>query len=183
MSDIIITGTSDVIRRLNSYSLQLGDLVVKNALNKAAQQLKKQLQQAAPVNQTPSAQFPAGRLKNAMLFKLSKINKRNINGSIGYYVRPRQKSGAGKRYGNQKNAYYAGFVENGYEVKGKGAIGQRRIGTSGLRSGRKTRPSGKHVQGTHFINRTFESNKSQLLHIITQYIDVVGGQLANRLGL
>jgi HK97 gp10 family phage protein len=183
MSDIVITGTSDVIRRLNRYSLQLGDLVVKNALSKAAQQLKNKLQQAAPVNKKPSPYFPAGRLKKSILFKVSKINKRAINGSIGYYIRPREKSGAGKRYGNQKNAYYAGFVENGYEVKGKGAIGQRRIGATGLRSGRKTRPSGKRVQGTHFIERTFESNKTQLLNIITQYIEVSGGQLARREGL
>ena len=183
MSDITITGTADVIRRLNRYSLQLGDLVVKNALSKGAQLLRTKLKQAAPVSSNPSAQFPAGRLKGSLFFKVSKIHRRNIDGSIGYYIRPRSKSGAGKRYGNQKNAYYAAFVENGYEVKGKGAIGRRRIGATGLRSGRKTQASGKHVPGTHFIRNTFEENKADVLRTITQYIDVAGGELARREGL
>jgi|CXWL01.1.fsa_nt_gi hypothetical protein len=175
-----ITGTADVIRRLNRYSLQLGDLVVKNALSKAAQQLRTKLKNAAPVSNKPSQQFPAGRLAKSFFFKLSRLNRRNVNGSIGHYIRPRAK---GKRYGNQKNAYYASFVENGYEVKGRGAIGRRRIGASGLRSGRKTQPSGKTVPGQHFIQRTFESDKPALLSIITQYIEVAGGQLARREGL
>ena len=183
MSDFIITGTQDVIRRLNSYSLQLGDLVVKNALSKATTFLKKQVQNAAPISQNPSPQFPAGRLRASIFFKTSRINKRNINGKIGYYLRPRERSGAGKRYGNQKNAYYAGFVENGFEVKGKGSIGQRRIGSTGLRSGRKSAVSGMHVQGQHFIERTVNSSRAQMQTIITSYIDVAGGQLARRLGL
>jgi HK97 gp10 family phage protein len=180
MSEIDITGTSDIIRRLNQYSLQLGDLVVKNALAKGAAFMRNKLKNAAPVSQNPSPQFPAGRLKNSLFFKVSKINKRAINGSIGYYIRPRSK---GKRYGNQKNAYYAGFVENGYEVKGKLPIGRRRIGSTGLRSGRKTQPTGKIVPGAHFIEKTFDSNKANTLYIITQYIDVAGTEVARRNGL
>jgi len=183
MTDIRITGTADVIRRLNAYSLQLGDLVIKNALSKGALLLRNKLKQSSPVSRHPSAQFPAGRLKNSFFFKLSRLNKRNVNGSIGYYIRPRAKSGSGKRYGNQKNAYYAQFVENGYETRGKGAITRRRIGSTGVHSGRKTNASGKHVAGTHFIKNTFESNKSVILQVITQYVEVAGGQLARRHGL
>jgi hypothetical protein len=216
MTDITITGTADVIRRLNAYSLQLGDLVIKNALSKGALLLRNKLKQAAPVSRHPSAQFPAGRLKNSLFFKLSHLNKRNVNGSIGYYIRPRAKSGAGKRYGNQKNAYYAQFVEEGYEAKGKvlrrtvevgQIIGYKRLSngtlkpirarsrrvvisradarfsSNGNRSGRKSQRTGKHIPGTHFMKKTFESNKSVILQIIMQYVEVAGGQLARRHGL
>lgn len=187
MSDINITGTGKVIEKLNRYSAQAGDKILTNALEKASLYLVNKLKAAAPVNKTPSKQFPAGRLKNSFFFKTSKFNRLHINNSIGFYVRPLEKGKKEKfvdgRYGDKKDAYYVKFVENGYEVKGRGAIGRRRIGASGLRSGRKTVASGKVVAGTRFIEKTVDRNKSTVSNIVKDIINTESDRLKKELGL
>lgn len=169
---IDIQGTADVIRRLNSYSLQLGDRVTTIALRNGANYLKKQIQNAAPIK--------TGRLKRSFRVKNSRLHRRSIDNSVGLYIKPNK----GKKRDDLKGAYYAKFVEDGYEVKGVNT-GRRlnRVSASGLRSGRKTQPSGKRVEGKHFINAAFESNKSATLQLITQSIESSGADLARRLGL
>ena len=187
--DVRVTGLNETVSALANYSIQLSDKVVALSLRNGAKYLRKALSAAAPTNQTPSRFFPKGRLKRSFFFKVSKIHKRVIDGSIGVYVRPLGKggkgaaSGSGGRYGNAKNAYYAYMVENGYEVKSKSPIGRRRIGSTGLVSGRKTAPSGKFVPATLFIKNTFNANKPTVEQIITRSINAGSDQLANRLGL
>jgi HK97 gp10 family phage protein len=170
--EIRIDGAADVIRRLNTYSLQLSDRVVFLALRSGANFMKKQIQNAAPVRK--------GRLKRSIRVSRSKINTRARRGAVGVYIKPF----AGKKRDDPRGAYYARFVEDGYETKGV-SNGRRanRIGVSGLRSGRKTQPSGNLVAGQKFIKNTFNVNKESMLEIITTSIETGGNVLANRLGL
>lgn len=172
-AEIRIDGAAVVIRRLNEYSLQLGDRVMALALRSGANHMKKAIQNAAPVGNT-------GRLRRSIKVKLSKLNSRRRNGTIGFYVKP----AAGKSREDTKGAYYAPFVENGYEVKGRN-IGQRlyRVGASGLRSGRKTQASGKVVPGQEFIKKAYDSNKEAALRIITESIERGSEDLIRRLNL
>jgi hypothetical protein len=186
--EITITGVPDTVRALANYSNQLTDKVVSVALRSGAIFLKSALQNAAPINKTPTRFFPEGRLKRSFFFKISKIHKRNIDGTIGMYVRPVTKGRRGSfvndgRYGNAKNAYYAYMVENGYEVKTASPIGRRRIGSTGLVSGRKTAPSGKLVPGTLFIKNTIDLTRDAVEQIVTRSIELGADKLARRLGL
>ena len=167
---ITIQGTADVIRRLNAYSLQLGDRVTFLALRNGANYLKKQIQNAAPVK--------TGRLKRSFRVRNSRIHRRSLDNSVGLYIKPNP----GKKRDDPKGAYYAHIVDQGYEVKGRSS-GSRVINSSSFRSGRKTQRSGKFVEGRHFINSAFESSKSATLQIITQSIETSGAELAHRLGL
>jgi hypothetical protein len=186
--DINVTGINETVRDISNYSNQLIDKVVSLSLRSGANLLKGKLQAAAPINKTPSKYFPAGRLKRSFFFKVSKIHKRRTDGTIGYYIRPKEKggkgaTGGGGRYGNAKNAYYAQMVEDGYEVKGKSPIERRRIGSTGLKSGRKTVATGKMVSGTHFIRNTYNANKSQIESLIKRGIETGANDLARRLNI
>lgn len=170
--EVRIDGAADVIRRLNAYSLQMGDRVTLLALRSGANFMKKQIQNAAPVRK--------GRLKRSIRVSRSKINTRARRGAVGVYIKPF----AGKKKDDPRGAYYARFVEDGYESKGIDT-GRRlnRIGPTGLRSGRKTQASGNLVGGQKFIKNTFNTNKETMLDIITTSIETGGNELANRLGL
>lgn len=171
--EIRIDGAADVIRRLNSYSLQLGDRVTLLALRAGANFMKKQIQSAAPVGKT-------GRLKRSIRVSRSKINTRARRGAVGVYIKPF----AGKKRDDSRGAYYARFVEDGFETKGIDT-GHRtnRLGSTGLRSGRKTQPSGNFIPGKKFIKNTFNTNRETMVDIIIQSIETGGAELANRLGL
>lgn len=131
--DINVNGISETVRAVSNYSDQLIDKVVTTSLRGGAKLMRTYLQAAVKDNNTPSKQFPAGRLKRSIFFKLSKLHKRRIDGTIGFFVRPNEKSTRGAfasdgRYGNSRGAYYAQMVEDGYEVKGKTLYKKIKIG-------------------------------------------------------
>lgn len=167
-----ITGTSDAIRRVNAYSLQLGDKVIMSALRAGGQLLKKQIQAQTHVE--------SGRLKRSIRVFTSKINKRNKNSKIGLFVRPY----TGKKKDDPRGAYYAYMVENGYEVRGRNTgTSPRRIGSTGLVSGRKTQPSGKFVMGRQFVKNAYSSSRSSVERLIAQSVERGSAQIIARLGL
>jgi hypothetical protein len=163
--NINIQGVGDAIRRINAYSLQLSDKITMLALRRGAAMIKSAILSETPIGET-------GKLKRSIRVFTSKINKRNRNSKIGLFVRPATKV-----------AWYAFNVENGFEVRGRGAISGRRIGSTGLRSGRKTAPSGKFVHGQLFVKAGWDKSKNAALQTITQSIETGSRDLAQRLGL
>lgn len=105
--EIRIDGASDVIRRLNAYSLQLGDRVTLLALRSGANFLRKKIKAAAPLGKT-------GRLKRSIRVQRSKINTRARRGAVGVFVRAFK----GREKNDEKGAYYAHFVEDGHKTRG-----------------------------------------------------------------
>jgi hypothetical protein len=167
-----VTGAGDAIRRINAYSLQLGDKVVMSALRAGGALLKKQIQ--------TQVHTESGRLKRSIRVFTSKINKRNKNSKIGLFVRPY----TGKKKDDPRGAYYAYMVENGYEVRGRNTgTSPRRLGATGLVSGRKTQASGKFVMGRQFVKNGFTASRSSVERLISQSVEQGSAQLAARLDL
>jgi HK97 gp10 family phage protein len=157
---IDVSGVEQTIRQIRSYSQQLADRVVTISVRGAANFVKKKIQAAAPVNKNPTANYPAGRLKRAIIVKKSKINTARKNGVISFIVRIREKGG--KRHGNQKNAFYGRFVNDGWIPRGK----------------RK-----RFVTGLKFFERVERETRGDVQRIISVSIKNNAESLARRLGL
>lgn len=99
---------------------------------------------------------------------------------VGYYVVARKKG----KSDNPNNGYYAPWILKGWEVRGKNTgVRARRVGAGGLRSGRKTQPSGVFVPANDFIARAISSSKANAENLINTAIERGSSELVSRLGL
>jgi Bacteriophage HK97-gp10, putative tail-component len=175
--EINITGISDAVRSLSDYSHQMADVVAVRAVKLGADVMRKAAKNQAPVSRT--GKFP-GRLKRSIIARKSKIHSRQRDGLVGYYVVAKKKG----KTDNPNNGYYAPWIQKGWEVRGRSLNrGSRRIGSGGLRSGRKTAPSGRFVAPNAFMDRAFLANRAATEQLINTAIERGSSEMVSRLGL
>jgi HK97 gp10 family phage protein len=153
-----IKGIAEVKRAIYAYNAKLGERVTRVALRQGANVMLKQIRAAAPVK--------TGRLKKAIKLKNSRINRINKNGKVGLYITV----SAGKNRKDPKGAYYARWVEMGYNKGSK-------------RTGKKTRSGGVRVEGRHFVRDTFNATKNAALDTILQASEIAANRIAKELNL
>jgi len=102
VESIEITGLREVQKKLYSYSQQLGDRVVLNALRSGAGVIRKAIQNQVPIK--------TGKLKRGFLIARSKIHRgRTSTEMIGVYLSLRKGKNA---------AFYGRFQNDGYTSRG-----------------------------------------------------------------
>ena len=153
-----IKGIAEVKRALYSYNAKLGERVTRVALRQGANVMLKQIRAAAPVK--------TGRLKKAIKLKNSKINRINKNGKVGLFITV----SPGKNRRDPKGAYYAKWVETGYNKGSK-------------RTGKKNRSGGVRIEGKHFVLDTFNATKNAALETILQASELAANRIAKELNL
>jgi HK97 gp10 family phage protein len=190
MSDIEIDirGIAETQQAIYRFSERLGDRVTLLALRAGANYMLKKVRAAEPVK--------TGRMKRATVVATSKIHRRRRDGVVGVYITVKR----GKSRDDQKGAYYAKFVENGFN-RGSKQIGTQEAIRRGIvtedqhaeairranerrRNSRvrvRYRAGGTLVPGKHFIHDTFESSKEKSLNIIVSAIEQGGQRLVQEI--
>lgn len=181
MSEVIkIKGLSELQRALFKFNSKLGEKVTQLALKHGAAHVRDQIKQASPVK--------TGRLKRSVRIRVSKRQRVNKTGSVGVYILV----GGGKR-SNSRSAYYAKFVEYGYNrgsqlitgsqgvqrgllsqaeyqrrrlVNLQTALQRRKPGRKLSVGGIRLRSGGKAVAGLHYIERAFIASAGRSIEII-----------------
>lgn len=156
--EVKIRGIAEVKRAIYAYNAKLGERVTRIALRQGANHMLKSIRNAAPVK--------SGRLKKAVKLKNSRINRLNKNGKVGLYIT----ISPGKNRKDQKGAYYAKWVEVGYNK------GSKRVG-------KRARQGGVRVDGRHFVRDTFDATKEQSARIIVEASELAANRIAKELNL
>lgn len=172
-----VTGVAEFKRALQQLTPKIAEKVTKKALRQAANMVSRQVRANAPVK--------TGRLKKAIRVKASRYNTLRKNGKIGMIIRVKP----GKSRKDTGGAYYAGWVENGYN-KGSQQIGGREAVARGVitqaeyrqkrafynskrksgqvRQGVRARHGGTRVEGVFFVRNTFNGLKIMAADMIIQ---------------
>ena len=170
-----VSGVAEFKNALRQLPAKLGEKVTKKALRQGANLVAKQVRANVPVK--------TGRLKKAIRVSNSRYNRLNRNGKVGVILRVRP----GKSRADQTGAYYAGWVENGYN-KGSKLIGGREAVARGVvtqqqyrekraflnskrkfgqvRQGVRYRYGGNRVEGRYFVRNTFNALKETAAQLI-----------------
>lgn len=158
MFEANIKGIAEVKRAIYAYNAKLGERVSRVALRAGANAMLKQIRNAAPVK--------TGRLKRAIRVKNSKIHTIRRNGSVGVYITVQP----GKNRRDPRGAYYAKWVETGYQ-------------RGSQRTGKRGRTGGVRVEGKHFVLNTFNATKDNAARLIIQASEIAAERVAKELHL
>jgi HK97 gp10 family phage protein len=173
--ELKVSGLKEVQRSLYSYSRQLGDKVVFQALLEGAKLMQKKARANAPKK--------TGRLRRGIIVKKSRINNGKRNDLLGVYMTLR----TGKGKADPKDAFYGRFQEDGWNVKGasRTSKGQRAeiVARFGKRTGRKTLPGNRDIPGKKFMRNAFDSTKEASAQLIIAATERGSEILKRRLGL
>jgi hypothetical protein len=187
--EIDIRGLAETQRSIYEFSEKLGDRVTLLALRAGANYMLKQVRAAEPVK--------TGRMKRATVVQTSKINRRRRNGKVGVYITIKK----GRSRDDSKGAYYANWVENGFNRGSKQITARQAISSgivsdaehvrrfSALNANRRGltvkrvvyRAGGISVPGQHFMRDTYERTKLETLNRILADIDEGGRKLAHEI--
>jgi HK97 gp10 family phage protein len=175
--EITVSGLREVQKSLYSYSQQLGDKVVLDALRLGARAMQAKARAGAPKI--------TGRLRRGIVVKKSKINNGKRKETLGVYLTLR--TGKGRK--DPKDAFYGRFLEDGWNARGKsnGAKGKGKrfeiVSRFGKRTGRKTLPSARDIPGIKFMQGAFNSTKQQSANLIVQAVERGAEILKRKIGL
>jgi len=190
-SDLTIHGLDKTQAALKQLPDKLAERLVRLSLRQGANLMARYVRAAAPVK--------TGRLKKAIRVGNSKINTLRKNGQVGVYVTIKK----GRSRKDPKGAYYAPWVENGYDrgsrqITGRQAVllgvvsqerlnakraqvaAKRRIGR--VKQGIRYRHGGAHVPGQHFIRDAYTAHADQCAGVIVQASGIAADQAAKTLG-
>lgn len=150
--EIKISGLQEVQKALYSYSQQLGDKVVIDALKLGANVVKKEIQRTAPVYKgAPSPRIQSGTLRKGFKVSKSKIfSAKRYDGKLGVYLTLKK----GKGRGDLKDPFYGKFLESGFRNK----------------------------QGLKFIDAAYNSKKEAAATLIVSAAEAAADQLSKKLG-
>lgn len=173
--ELKVSGLREVQRSLYSYSQQLGDKVVIQALLEGARFMQKRARSNAP-NRT-------GRLRRGIVVRKSKINNGKRSELLGVYLTLRK--GRGKA--DPKDAFYGRFVEDGYNVRGKSRTGKGQraeiVNRFGKRTGRKSLPGIRDIPPQRYMKRAFDSTKEASAQLIIRATERGSLILKSKIGL
>lgn len=172
-----VKGVAELNAALEKLPVKMAEKVTKKALRLAANMVAKQVRFRAPVQ--------SGRLKKAISVRVSRKYKLERNGRIGVIIRVRP----GKKKTDLTGAYYASFVEYGFN-HGSKQIGGREAVARGIvtreqylqkrayldskrRRGKRRavsfRHGGKRVEGQYFVTNTFNALKNRAERTIIRH--------------
>jgi HK97 gp10 family phage protein len=173
--ELKVTGLREVQRSLYSYSQQLGDKVVIQALLEGARFMQKRARANAPKR--------TGRLRRGIVVRKSKINNGKRRELLGVYMTLRK----GRGRADKNDAFYGRFVEDGYNVRGKSRTGkgQRKeiVERFGRRTGRKSLPGSRDIPPQRYMKRAFDSTKEASARLIVAATERGALILKRKLGL
>lgn len=166
---IKVEGLKELNNILEQVPTRFRKRAVINSLKAGARLVQKDARRRAPRGRT-------GNLRRAIIVRNSKINNgRRGRGLLGIYLGLRNFSRV--KAGTNRNAYYARFVNDGYNVKGKSRGNQR-----GVR-GRKTLPGRRNIPGKRFIGKAFRSRRQSAIKLIFNSADKFIRAIARQLNL
>lgn len=172
-SALEVKGLKEIQRALFSYNETMGVKIIRSSLRQGANLVKKQAQINAPLGKT-------GTLRKGITVKQSKIHSTRDGLTFGVYITLR--SGKGRK--DPKDPFYGRWIEDGWNVRGKGGGSRSAItSTFGGRSGRKSQRGNKNIGGKKFIDRAFRSARGNALRLIIRTSQAGSESVKRRLGL
>jgi len=144
---ISLHGLTDTQKRLRELDQKMADKAVIRGLRAGARYMLKQVREAAPKK--------TGRLRKSITVRLSKKNRKRVNGKLGLYISIKK----GKKSDDPKGAYYGVFQDQGWR--------------------QNPQRGNKQIAGKHFISRTFEANQDAALSVTLDAIKAESQQLIN----
>lgn len=175
--EIKVSGLKEFQKSLYSFSQQLGDKVVLDALRLGARAMQAKARAGAP--------RLTGRLRRGIVVKKSKINNGKRNETLGVYLTLR--TGKGRK--DPKDAFYGRFIEDGWNSRGKsnGKTGKGKrfeiVSMFGSRTGRKSLPGKTNIPGIKFMQGAFNSTKNASVDLIVRAVEQGSEILKRKTGL
>jgi hypothetical protein len=185
---IQVSGLAEAQKALYSYSNELGTKVTKSALHNAGTLFLKQARSNAPVLKIPTSHRIVGALKKQIYLKDSKW----YNGKRFPIVRVFVDVHRGKKYGLM-DAYYAKFIEYGWETHGSKRTAENTPGRYNRRGkfmlsrsktgGRASMSGRQNVLGVYFMRNAFYAQVNNAIGVFKNNLFAGAELVKQKVGL